>query len=95
MIYLLFKSINPYTRIGVSNLKYEIDKSTLSKFGSNLKDIIDDMSSNYTIIIDGVKYHKDCVRHPLRDLLSGKNSTFNNFIERTNDDWGTVSEFLS
>ena len=91
MLYLLFKSINPYTRIGVSNLKDETDKSTLSKFGKNLKDILDDMSSNYTIIIDEVKHHEDCVCHPLRDILSGTNSTFNNFIEITNYDWGTVS----
>ena len=32
MIYLTFQSINPATRIGVSNLNYEIDKSTLAKF---------------------------------------------------------------
>ena len=46
MIYLLFKIINTDKSIGVSNLKYEIEKSTLAKFGNNIKYIIDDMSSN-------------------------------------------------
>ena len=44
MIYLIFKSINPYTSIGVYNLKDDIEKSTLSKFGNNVKDLLDDMS---------------------------------------------------
>ena len=52
VIYLLFKSINPDTSIGVSNLKYDIDTSTLAKFGNNAKDFLDDMYSNYPIIID-------------------------------------------
>ena len=44
MIYLIFKIIKPGTRIGVSNLKDDIEKSTLSKFGSNKKYLLDDMS---------------------------------------------------
>ena len=54
MLYLIFKSINPYTRIGVSNIKDKVYKATIGKFGNNLKDILDDMSSNYSIIIDKV-----------------------------------------
>ena len=52
MLYLLFKSINLATRIGVSNLKHEIEKSTLANFGNNVKYLLSNMSSNYTIIID-------------------------------------------
>ena len=54
---LVFKSINLATRIGVSNLKYDIDKSTLAKFGNNVKDLLDNMSSNYSIIIDKGELH--------------------------------------
>ena len=43
MFYLIFKNINPDARIGVSNLKYDIEKSTLAKFGNNIKDLPDDM----------------------------------------------------
>ena len=44
MLYLLFKSINPSTRIGDSNLRNEIYKATLAKSGNNLKVLLDDMS---------------------------------------------------
>ena len=44
ILYLLLKSIKPATIIGVSNLKYEIDKAILANFGSNVKDLLDDMS---------------------------------------------------
>ena len=77
MFYLIFKIINPATRIGVSNLKDEIEKSTLAKFGNNLKDLLDDISSNYSIIIDKETFREDYVRHIFRDILSGPNSTVN------------------
>ena len=37
MFYFLFKSINQYTRIGVSNLNDEIVKTNLAKFVNNVK----------------------------------------------------------
>ena len=46
IIYLTFKSINPATRIGVSNLKYEIWKANLAKFDKDVKDLLDYMFSN-------------------------------------------------
>ena len=52
MIHLLFKIINPDKSIGVSNLNDEIEKSTLAKFVNNIKEILDCMSSNYSISID-------------------------------------------
>ena len=67
------KIINPATSIGVSNLKDEIEKATLSKFGNNVKDLLCDMSSNYSIIIDKGECYDDYVRHILRDLLKGPN----------------------
>ena len=80
-IYLLFRSINPYTRIGFSNLKDEIKKPTLDKFSKNVKDLLDYMYSNYKIIIERVELHEDSVFHHLRGLFSGQNSTLNHFIE--------------
>ena len=57
MLYLLFKNTNPDTRISVSNQQYEIEKETLSNFDNNVKDILDYMYSNYSIIIDKVRHH--------------------------------------
>ena len=71
MVYLIFKRINPYTRIVVSNLKYEIEKAILPKLLNNIKDIPDNMSSNYSIIIDKGERHNNCARHIFRDILSG------------------------
>ena len=59
MIYLLFKRISTDTRTGVSKLKYEIEKETLAKFGKNVKDLLNDMSSNYSIIIDKGERRED------------------------------------
>ena len=77
MIYLLFKSTNPDTSIGVYNLKDEIEKATLAKFDSNVKDLLYDMSSYYSIIIDKVERHEYYVCHIFRALFTGPNSTFN------------------
>ena len=43
MLYLIYKSINPDTRIGASKIKDEIEKSTISKIRSNIKDLLDEM----------------------------------------------------
>ena len=51
MIYVLFKSINPDTSIGIYNLEDEIEKETLAKFGNIVKNLLYDMSSNYSTII--------------------------------------------
>ena len=94
MLHLIFKGINLATMICVSNLKEEIQKSTLAKFVNNLEDILDDMSSNYSIIVYNVERHEDYVRKIFRDILSGPNSTFNSFIESNKDDWFTGTEIL-
>ena len=57
MIYQIFRSINPAKRIGVSNIKYESEKATLDKFGNNVKCLLDDMSSNYSTILDKGEQH--------------------------------------
>ena len=72
MFYLIFERINPSTRIGVSNLKDEIEKATLAKFGNNVKDLLDNMSSNNYIIKDKGEIYEGFVKHIFRDLLQGQ-----------------------
>ena len=81
MIYFLFKIINPDKSIGVSNLKDEIEKSALAKFVNNIKEILDCMSSNYSINIDTGECHEDYFRRIFRDPLTGPNSTFDFLIK--------------
>ena len=59
MLYLTFKSINPKTRIGVSNPKETFERSKISKIGNNMTDILDEIYSNYTIIIDKGGHNED------------------------------------
>ena len=72
VIHLLFKIVNPTSSIGVSNLKNEIEKETLARFGNDVKNIIDDISSNYTIIIEKGEHDEDYVPHLLRYILKVK-----------------------
>ena len=81
MIYLLLKIINPAAGISVSNLKDEIEKSALEKFGNNLKDLLEYMSSNYSIVVDKGEQHEGYIIHIFRGVFSGPNSTINNLIQ--------------
>ena len=80
MVYIQFKIINPDKIISVLNRKYEIEKATLDRFNTNIKYLLDSMSSNYTIIIDQGERNDDYVFHLLMDLLSGPISIINGFI---------------
>ena len=53
------------------------------------------MNSNDSIIIDKGERHDYCVGDIFRAILSGKNSAFNCFIERTKDDWYTRKYFIA
>ena len=92
MLYLILRSIKRATSIGVSNLKDEIEKSTLSKFGKNVKYFIGYISSNYSIIIDKGERYYYYVHRIFRDPVLGPNSTFNSFIDRAKYDWDRGTE---
>ena len=95
MLYLLFKIINPDTRIGVSNLKDEIEKSTLAKFFINVKYLLYCMSSDYTIIICKGGCNQGFFCHIFRAPFSVQKSTMSSFIEITKDDRETGCVILS
>ena len=57
-----------------------------------MKVLLDDISSNYSILIDKGELHEEYNRHVFRDILSGPNSTFNCFIENYKYDWNIVKE---
>ena len=86
MIYIIFESINPATRVGVSNIKNEIDRATLDNFFNDIKDLLDKMPSGYTIIIDNEDHCKDRFLRLFRSFLTRHNLTLNCFIKITKDD---------
>ena len=49
----------------------KFEKSTRANFGNNVKDLLDEMDSNYSIIIDKGEQHEDYVHHIFRAPLSG------------------------
>ena len=59
MLHILFKNTNTKTKTGISNLKDEIEKMKLYKFGINVKYILYDIYSKLTIIINKVGHHED------------------------------------
>ena len=77
-----------------SNLKDKIDKSKISKFGNNIKDILGDMSPNYTIIVYKYGSHEDYVIKICRALLFGPNPALKLSIKHIKDkpDTGTEAE---
>ena len=89
ILYLIFKIINSATSIGVSNLKYEIEKATLANFGGKIKDLLYDMSLNDSILLDKGERREDYVRNIFMDLLLGPRSNLNIFIENNKGHWET------
>ena len=81
VVYLIFRSIDNVTIIGASNLKDDIEKATILWFGKNLRNILDYMLANNTIIINKGGHHKYYVNHIFRDILAVPKSTFDFSIE--------------
>ena len=69
MLYLLFKIIIHTTSLGIYKLKDKIEKTAISKFGNNVEDILDEIYSNYTIIINKVGSYEYYVCHIFGDIL--------------------------
>ena len=87
MIYLLIKSVNPDTRVGVHDLKRKIQAARLSAHGHNVKAMLDDMAQNYRQILEADQTHDDFLYNLFDALLSSKNSVFNNYIQHEKNLW--------
>ena len=85
MIQILVQSVNPATRVGVSNYKLDIQNTKLSDILNNLKDIVDDIELNYQYIIGQQHTHPDYIMHLFTAMLSSKNEEFHSLIQREKD----------
>ena len=92
MLHILVASVNPSTRVGVSDLKSIIRSTKLVQFQYNVVDMCDSIISNYEMIIERGGKHEDIVLDLFDALLSGKNDVFNRFVERSRDDWEVGSD---
>ena len=59
ILWWLFQTCKPSTRVGVSELKYDLRKATSSKFQHNVKSLTAYMSSKYRNIWEKGQTHED------------------------------------
>ena len=69
---------NPSTRVGISDLKPDIQNARLVQFQWNVVDLCDKMTGHYVLIVKLNGHHEDMVLDTYSALLSGKNDVFNN-----------------
>ena len=87
MLKILVQSINPTTRVGVSDYKDRISAARMNKFSHNLIQMLDDMESNYHRILELGQKHEDWTLHVFNAMLSAKNKVFTDYIQRKKDEW--------
>ena len=87
MLQLVISTVNPSTRVGISDLKVSIWTSRLVQVQWDVVTLCDKMTADYLLIIELNGKHEDMVLDTYTALLSGKNDIFNNFVQRGKDDW--------
>ena len=92
MLYLIVSSVNPSTRVGVSDLKTNLRQARLVQFKYIVPDLCDKMMADYQMILDRQKTHDDILLDLFEALLSGKNEVFTRFVQRRKDDWETGAD---
>ena len=95
MLQIIVQSINPTTRVGVSQYKLAIQNSKISDHAGNMKDMLDDMETNYQHIIRQKHTHDDYVMHLFTAMLTSKNEEFNQMIQRSKDEWELGTDVTS
>ena len=92
ILHLLISSVNPSTRVGVSDLKSLIRSARLMQFQYSIIDMCDSIMANYELIGERGGCHNDIILDLYDALLSGKNDVFNRFVERRKEDWKVGSD---
>ena len=92
MLQILVEKVKPSTRVGRVALKDKIRNSKLANFNHNVCDMLDHMNDNYNEIIRSGGSHEDMVMDLFSALLTSKNDIFNQFIQRSKDDWETKKD---
>ena len=80
MLYLLVSTLNPWTRVGVTEFKNKIQNTRLDNYDQNLKGMLDNIQDSYGYITDLDQTHQDYLTHLFDALLSCRNDVFNAYI---------------
>jgi len=87
MLQIIISTVNPSTRVGISDLKVSIRTARLVQVQWDVVALCDKMTADYLLITELNGKHDDMVLDTYTALLSGKNDIFNNFVQRGKDDW--------
>ena len=87
MLQIIISTVNPSTRVGISDLKVSIRTARLVQVQWNVVVLCDKMTADYLLITQLNGRHDDMVLDTYTVLLSEKNDIFNNFVQRGKDDW--------
>ena len=85
MLYVLVSTLNPSTRVGVTEFKNKIQNTRLDKYDHNLKEMLVNIQDKYGHITDLDETHQDYMIHLFDYLLSSRNDVFNTYIQRKKD----------
>ena len=87
MLQILIFSVNPSTRVGISDLNINIRTTKFNKFQYNIVDMCDRIMVDYEMVNERGDRHDDIVFDLFNSLLSSKHEIFSRFIERSKVDW--------
>ena len=87
ILYILMESVNPSTRVGVSDMKETIRETRMHQFDHKVSDMMNDIQTNYNQIVELGYKHDDVVMDTFKALLSTKNEIFKSFVQRMKDAW--------
>ena len=92
MLQIIISTVNPSTRVGISDLKVSIRTARLVQVQWDVVALCDKMTADYLLITELNGKHDDMVLDTYTVLLSGKKDIFNNCVQRGKDDWELVKD---
>ena len=83
----LFNQCNPFTRVGVSELKEDLRRATSAKHKHNVKNLNDYMGKKYHDILDRNHTHEDDLLGLCNALATVPNESFKSFVRTERQKW--------
>ena len=89
MLWLLLSKINPSVRVGISNLKTNLQTANMPAHKHDVVALLDYMHDKYTRIYQNNGQHGDYTLNLYTALLTANNDEFKTFINNLQDEWET------
>ena len=86
---MIVDTINPSTRVGVSNLLKSMETVSMAKFNKDVDEMLNNIQEKYDRIIEKEEMYLEFFQHLFNALLTAKNDVFVRMIQRLKDSWNT------